>query len=40
MAENLDINVNVNTSQAQRNLDNLTKKLDTVQAAFTVMHRC
>jgi len=37
MAENLDINVNVNTSQAQRNLDNLTKKLDTVQAAFTRM---
>jgi lambda family phage tail tape measure protein len=34
MADNIDINVNVNTSQAQRNLNNLNKRLDDVNKSF------
>ena len=34
MAENLDVNVNVNTTTAQRNIDNLNKSVTGLQNTF------
>jgi len=37
MAENIDVNVNVNTSQANRNLDNLNKRVEVLNKSFTAL---
>lgn len=37
MAENIDVNVNVNTSQANRNLDNLNNRIGGLQKSFSAL---
>jgi len=37
MADNIDVNVNVNTSQANRNLDNLNNRIGTLNRSFSAL---